>query len=40
MDLVETLHELKKNHNISCTNIQQEDKDIYEFVRGDLVTCA
>lgn len=40
INLVETFHELKYSHNISCPNIQHEDKNIYELVRGDPLTCA
>jgi hypothetical protein len=40
--LVETFHELKKIHdiNINNTNIQHEDENILELVKGDLVTFA
>jgi hypothetical protein len=40
INLIETLHELKDFNNINSTNFQHEDKDIYELVKGDLITCA
>lgn len=40
INLIESLHELKISHNISNTNIQHEDKDIYELVKRDLITYA
>jgi len=41
INLIETLiHELKYSHHISRPNIQHEDKDIFELIRGDPMTCA
>jgi hypothetical protein len=40
INLVKTLHELNYSHNISSPNIQHENKDIYELVRGDPIICA
>jgi len=38
--LVETFRELKKFHDINNTNIQDEDENILEPIKGDLVTFA
>jgi hypothetical protein len=38
--LVETFRELNNFHDINNTNIQHEDENILEPIKGDLVTFA